>query len=95
MIGAGFCHGYVGVAHIFNRVYQLTKIVKFKDAASFWYKETLSFAKFNNGYAGYMTYKNGWQLELGLIQGFAGIGLSLISVTSSQASKWDECLLLS
>ncbi len=95
VIDSGFCHGSVGVAHIFNRVYQLTKITKFKDAASFWYKETLNFAKFNNGYAGYMAYKDNWQPDLGLIQGVAGIGLSLMSATSTLAPKWDECFLLS
>ena len=95
---AGLCHGTAGIAHIFNRIYQQTKIEELKDAAVYWTGQTLEMSKFKDGLAGYKSYripKNGsWENEAGLLEGIAGIGLSLLSLISDIQPKWDQCMLI-
>lgn len=94
---AGFCHGAAGVAHIFNRFYQETKNVEYKDAALFWIDQTLKMATFDNGFAGFKKfgYSDGWQNSLGILEGVAGIGLVFMSTIAPVEPKWDEYFLLS
>ena len=93
---AAFCHGAVGVAHIFNRFYQKTRLTVFKDAAVYWYEQTLTMAHFKDGLAGYKSKsEENWVISTGLLEGVAGIGLSLISAISEVEPKWDHALLLS
>lgn len=91
------CHGAAGVAHIYNRMYNYTLINEFKEASQYWFDETLKMARFKDGYAGYKSYygENIWKNQLGLLEGIAGVGLSLISAISHIEPSWDECLLLS
>jgi len=99
VLDAGVCHGTAGIAHIFNRAYRYTQIEEFKVASEYWFGQTLKMAKFEDGLAGFKTWRTpeygGWQNEYGLLQGIAGIGLSMISAISDIEPKWDECLLLS
>jgi len=99
VVDASLCHGTAGIAHIFNRIYQHTKREEFKDTAIYWYNETLKMAKFDDGLAGYKTWRankyGGFQNNYSLLEGIAGIGLSLISAVSDIEPKWDECFLLS
>jgi len=99
VVDAGLCHGTAGIAHIFNRMYQNTKTEEFKEAAIYWFNETLNMAKFGDGLAGFKTFKSpefgGWQNNYGLLEGISGIGLALISSISNIEPRWDECLLLS
>ncbi|HYG53367.1 MAG TPA: lanthionine synthetase C family protein [Flavobacteriales bacterium] len=101
VLDACFCHGSVGIAHIFNRFYQVTKIEEFKIAAKYWYLQTLSFSKIDQENMGFKTSrldefgKKYTTYEYGILQGSAGIGLALISAISAIEPKWDKCLLLS
>lgn len=99
VVDGGLCHGTVGIAHIYNRMFHYTGKKEFKESALFWIEETLKMAKYENGLAGYMAWRTpkygGLQNEYGLLEGIAGIGLVLISVISDIEPKWDECLLLS
>lgn len=99
VVDASLCHGTAGIAHIFNRMYQQTKREEFKDAALYWYNETLKMAKFDDGLAGYKTWRankyNGFQNNYSFLEGITGVGLSLISAVSDIEPAWDECLLLS
>lgn len=100
---AGLCHGSAGIAHIFNRFYQDTKIEEFKTAATYWYKVTLDFARFEDGIGGYKKYvpsqneseEGRWENSAGILEGSAGIGLALLAAISNEEPKWDRCLLLS
>ena len=96
---AGLCHGTSGIAHCFNRAYNYTNRIEFKDAATYWFDETLKMAIHEDGLAGFKTWRTnehgGWVNEYGLLEGIAGIGLSLISAIAPIEPKWDECLLLS
>lgn len=96
---AGLCHGSSGIAHCFNRAYNYTGKVELKDAAAYWFDETLKMAVHKDGLAGFKAWRTeklgGWTNEYGLLEGVAGIGLSLISAITPIEPKWDECLLLS
>ena len=96
---AGLCHGASGIAHCFNRAYNYTDRIEFKEASTYWFEETLKMAVREDGLAGFKAWKTeehgGWTNEYGLLEGIAGIGLSLISAIAPVEPKWDECLLLS
>ncbi|MDY0905125.1 lanthionine synthetase C family protein [Pedobacter sp. CFBP9032] len=93
---AGLCHGTAGIAHIFNRFYQWTDELIYKDAAEYWYNKTITQATFKNGLAGYKAYSNPEYKEVeNVIEGVAGIGLILISSISNIEPKWDRAFLIS
>ena len=93
---AGLCHGTAGIAHIYNRLYNYTAVEQFKEAALYWFKKTLKSACFNDGYAGFKAKRlDLFENEIGLLEGIAGIGLSILAGVSNIEPKWDQCLLLS
>lgn len=96
---AGICHGSAGIAHIFNRMYNYTKVERFRETSQFWFDKTLKMRTFPDGLAGYKAWYSedygGWQNKASLLVGISGIGLALISAISDIEPKWDECLLLS
>jgi len=96
---AGICHGTAGIAQIFHRLYLTTKQEEFRDAAEYWFTETLNMAKFKDGLAGYKVWRSekhgGLETKSTFLEGIAGIGLSLLSFVMQEDPAWDECLLLS
>ncbi|MCD4794095.1 MAG: lanthionine synthetase C family protein [Bacteroidales bacterium] len=99
VVDAGLCHGAAGIAHIFNRMYRNTKQPEFKEAANYWYAETLKMANHKDSLSGYKAFRTekygGWTEEFGFLEGIAGIGLALMSSISDIDPAWDEILLLS
>lgn len=101
IVDAGLCHGTSGIAHIFNRFYFETDLPEFRKSAEFWFQETLKMAYHKKGLAGFCaghqvdTGMDTWENEYGLLEGIAGIGLTLISYLSKEEPSWDECLLIS
>ncbi len=97
VMDACFCHGTSGIGHIFYRMYWNTKLPEFKDAADYWFYETLKMAYHKDGLAGYKVwYTNGtWHNETNLLKGIAGVGLALLSYYYEIEPSWDECFLLS
>jgi len=83
VMDAGICHGAAGVAHIFHRLYRDSGRKEFKDAADYWCIETLKMAAFEDGLAGYKTWRSeqygGWQPNDNLLEGITGIGMCLLS----------------
>lgn len=97
---ACLCHGTAGIGHIFYRMWWNTKLSEFKDAADYWFEETLKMAKFENGLAGFKTLhthegKPSWENDYEFLTGVAGIGLALLTYYYELNPEWDECLLLS
>lgn len=94
---ACICHGTSGIGQIFYRMWWNTKMPEFKDAADYWFNETLKMSKFEDGLAGYKVWhaKDGFVNEVGLLEGIAGIGLALTSYAYEMEPRWDQCLLLS
>lgn len=103
VIDASLCHGTSGIAHIYNRLYCQTNESEFRNAALYWYKETIKMAIDDKEYAGYilLNYSSEDEKELldlqnlSFITGIAGIGLSLLSAIYPIEPSWDACLLLS
>ncbi len=98
IIDAQFCHGAAGVAHMYHRMYTNTKINAFLSARDYWVNQTMDFANHNDGILGYKSWygeKDGWMTCTGLLEGIAGIGLVLSSISKASDISWDECFLLS
>ena len=97
VVDASICHGSYGNAQLFNRMYKETKEEVFRDAALFWIKDGLDRALHKDGYAGYKQWRKeeGWSNELSVLEGVAGIGLTIIDFLTDYEYNWDECLMLS
>ncbi len=98
VLDAGVCHGSYGNAHIFNSLYHQNRNYKFKDALNFWIEDGIKKAIHEDGYAGYKQWTSAektWKPELSLLEGVAGIGLTIIDYLSKEPNRWDECLMIS
>lgn len=95
IVDAGICHGSAGLSHIYRRMHELTGVPAFRGAADDWLNKTLTFATFEDGWAGYKTWSaNGYNNNVSLLDGITGIGLVLISSQMEQPLAWDASLLL-
>jgi lantibiotic modifying enzyme len=82
---AGLCHGSAGLAHLFNRMHQLTAEPVLADAARFWVERTLELcAAAGPAFTG-----------SGLLEGAAGVALSLEAASTTAEPVWDQMLLVS
>ncbi len=73
-----FCHGAAGVSYIYKQLYRIYKINEFHENYSFW--QDFIQDRYNEyGLDGLKTYygKEGWVLEKGLLEGIAGVYISL------------------
>jgi lantibiotic modifying enzyme len=98
VMDAGLCHGTAGIGHVFYRAWWNTRLPEFKNAADYWFEQTLKMAKFDDGLAGYKALQpitNQWINVPSLLEGVAGIGLALLTYYYEIEPTWDECLLLS
>jgi len=96
VIDSGICHGAAGIAHIYNRFYQITNNELYRETALYWTNIALNQAVHKDGIAGFKSFDGSvWQKSLGLLTGVSGIGLVLLSSISSIAPRWDRCLLIS
>ncbi len=98
VMDAGLCHGTAGIAHIYNRMFKYTKNPLFKEAAEFWMQQTLEYASFNDGLAGFKRWsvrEEKYINDYSFLEGIAGIGLSLLGYMTDENPKWDRALLLS
>lgn len=94
------CHGSAGLAHIFNRFYHATHEKIFSRSCSYWLDQSLQFRKPGTGAAGYLvlapdterTVK--FQPRFGLIEGIAGVGLSLLAAVSDVEPCWDRIFMV-
>ncbi|MCL2290901.1 MAG: lanthionine synthetase C family protein [Bacteroidetes bacterium] len=99
---AGLCHGTAGIGHIFYRMWWNTKLPEFKDAADYWFQETLKMATFKDGVAGFKAFEMQmpegeprWINKYEFLEGIAGINLAMLTYYYEMDPAWDECLLLS
>lgn len=97
---AGLCHGATGVAHIYNRMYQLGSDRRFRDAALNWYDRALAFFSPGYGVGGYCKRvrregEGAWEPWPAFLDGSIGIALALLGAVTSVEPQWDRALLLS
>ncbi len=102
VIDAGLCHGAVGVAHLFNRLYQASGDESLGAAARSWFAKTLTFRRGSEGIGGFLAWLPsgedrmgplGWLPDPGFLTGVAGIGLALLAATTPLDPAWDRTLL--
>lgn len=92
---AGLCHGSFGNAQIFMYLYRQTSILEFYESAEFWIEDGLDRLQHENSHAGHKKFTiDGWKDELSLLEGIAGIGLSIMAYLNEEFSSWDECLMI-
>ncbi|WP_311567903.1 lanthionine synthetase LanC family protein [Photobacterium arenosum] len=92
----GLCHGSSGLFHIYRKLYKKFGLSEFYDAADYWLDYTLSLYR-EKGLSGLNQYvsEQGVSIEnAGLLEGYSGIGLCLLTAVGVDDS-WDDCLLLS
>ena len=98
VMDAGICHGSAGLTLIMSIMYKNSDTEIFKSTADFWLQVTLELAKRPAGLAGYQAWhgaEKSWQTESALLEGVAGIGLSLLISQTTTNHLWTEQLLLS
>lgn len=98
VIDAGICHGAFGNVQIYNYLYHETQNEIYRGAATYWVKNGLTMSTYTDGYAGFKQWfgnPNKWKPKSSLLEGVAGIGLSMIDYLSKEQNFWDESLLIS
>ncbi len=100
VVDATLCHGAAGLAHIYNRFFQSTRLEEFHGAAVAWYARTLGLRRPGQGVGGFLARgeaegRMDWVAEPGFLIGAAGIGLGLLAAVSPGEPAWDRLLLLS
>lgn len=97
---AAFCHGAVGLGHVFNRMYQATGDRDFATAAQTWFQRALDMRVPGHGLAGYLSLESvtiegpvEWRSSPGLLTGVAGIALAFSAAVGDIEPAWDRHLL--
>jgi lantibiotic modifying enzyme len=97
---AGLCHGALGLAHMYNRIYQAGGGELFADAARSWYRQGLDMRRPERGIAGFESWELGWDMQMswrtdpGFMTGAAGVGLALLAGLTSVEPSWDRLLMV-
>jgi lantibiotic modifying enzyme len=93
---ACLCHGSAGIAHIYRRAWLQTKDPVLLTGATHWLQQTLLMNTHNEGPGGFRFYgKDTYENSYGILEGVAGIGLSLIAAIDQDTDPaWDRCILL-
>ena len=92
---AGICHGSSGIFLMYQQAAELFDAPELAGVARYWLEHTLTRFE-RNGLEGFDKYSGAdecYQPESGLLEGYTGIGLCLLSALG-HTSEWSECLLL-
>jgi hypothetical protein len=95
------CHGAIGVAHIFNRLYQSENDSRCRDAALIWFERALGMRQRTGGAGGFCRARPDpdgpivWEASPAFLDGAIGVALSLLSSMTPIEPAWDRMLLLS
>jgi len=83
------CHGSVGIAHLYNRLYQATRDPALGDAARQWYAATVVTETVAE-LPGFALWGARWDR---LIDGATGVGLALFAAATRTEPAWDRIML--
>lgn len=99
---APLCHGAVGVAHIFNRLYHSENDPRCRETALVWLDRALAMRQPGTGVGGFsaLTRPNlsgpiVWEASPALLAGAIGVALALLAAMTPVEPAWDRMLLLS
>lgn len=81
--GAFFCHGTAGLAQLYKTLYEINSLPNYKEAHSYWLNQTLL----------YLEERVNQESPAGLLEGLAGVGLTLLSAQNKNLT-WSKLLLL-
>jgi hypothetical protein len=101
VVDASFCHGSAGLAHIYNRMYQVTGEPKLGRAAVYWLERTLDFYRLarRSGESWVEGSRDPARREpwtgIDVVDGAAGVALVLLAATTSVEPTWDRMFLVS
>jgi lantibiotic biosynthesis protein len=97
VVDAGLCHGSAGLAHLFNRMYQMTGELILADAARFWVERTLELCSAAAPGRDATLTDAAWPGcdGPGLLEGAAGVALALEAACTAAEPIWDQMLLVS
>lgn len=97
---ACLCHGAAGAAVIYHKFWKETGDEAFRDAAIYWYDQTLQTATFrenageHSGTKVWDGHTQSWQYSCNILDGSAGVGLALLSQHVDEPLPWMELLLI-
>lgn len=93
---AGIHNGAAGLALLFDRASQLTYDETLENAAHFWYKQILRFDLHPDGFAGYKTAENSWNVQknIAFCEGILGIGSVLVRALHPGKVSFDDLMWL-
>lgn len=101
VVDAGLCHGAMGNAHLFARLYQATGEARFQTRALAGYERALALCRETVETAGLPAANGSGEAsspalspDPGLLTGAAGLGLGLLAATTSVEPCWDRHLLI-
>lgn len=100
-----FCHGTSGTAHLFNNLFRASNEVVFLEKSTSLFNLTIQHLKNKYSALNYYNQDNcktpltdvqaDWYNDFSLLNGESGIGLTLLSATTSIQPTWDEIFLAS
>lgn len=91
-----FCHGAIGISHIFHRIFKYTGSELHKETQEYWLTVTLNYLESSDFKDIFYDFGTLTLTENhSFIEGTAGIGLGLITFLNPKLDAWDSCLLLS
>jgi len=91
-LDAGFCHGTLGRAHMFNRLAQATGDDELAEAARRWYRVTLERRVEGTGLGGFVVPERNAD-PASVLTGSIGIALGLLAAASPIEPGWDRAFL--
>jgi hypothetical protein len=97
VVDAPLCHGALGIAHVFNRMYQYDRDARYKAAAISWYERGLAMRQSGvevGGFPAWSGIHGRWIAECSLLTGAIGAALALVSAMHPRTPEWDRLLLL-
>ena len=97
-VDSGLERGLVATAHCFNRIFQQTGNSLYKDVSTACFERLLDTAIFKDEFSKVLWHTSSrglWCQHYGLLNGLAGIGLTLLGAVSDTESTWDEVIYLS
>jgi len=93
---ASLGHGSMGVSHIYRRMYRTLGQPWLRHEADRWLQTTLDMAPDDVAAAGFACHvHDGCISQYNMIEGLAGIGLTLMSAVNPKDTAWDRSFLIS
>ncbi len=96
IVDAGLCHGAMGLAHLANRAYQASGDDRLRAHATTWIRRGLALRQPDLPFAGFGSFdatRGAIVANPGLLEGAAGVALTLLAALADEPPGWDRLLL--